>query len=143
MRQWTVLGLVALVLVMGGCQTQERSVGEPTYGFDTKPGYTTIAVSKIYRDDTHVGFIERVRVHDDDHDDSNDRHTMFVKDVHERNAGWIHDDGRAYRVRAWDGQFSGADVVARATTMDSDDDLTTSILAIFDWPDGKIRLEQQ
>lgn len=124
--------LVIAVGLIGACTTEHRDVGGRDIKFDT-PAMQTLGVMRIYRNDAHVGWLEKTRLIDGDDNDANDTYQHFVRDLNRGKVGFITEDMLAYRYRA----HYAPERVANHP------DMAIDIMAIFGWADGQIRLEPE
>lgn len=125
----SVVVLIA-VLALTACQVKERRVGRVTVRADT-PDTTLIALADVFSVDdagaeTKVG---TVRTFEFD-DDARNKVTR-VYDRRDRPVGYITEDGKAYRVRAHDGQ----DLVSVAARLES------NVASVLGMPGARLRIK--
>ena len=121
-----ILGVI-LVVGLGGCQTETRTVGPPQVKIQT-PDTTLVGLERITRADETVGWVKTYRYED--------REGLRIKRVlTPRNApvGYVTQDGRAFRFTAHD----GPQLVANTG------DLRRDVAAILDLPYEQLRITDE
>lgn len=129
-RAIAALSTALLAFVASGCVTETRPTQDVEIRFrDPSETYRTVALERVLLDGVRIGTLETRLILDDDFDDANDQHLMFVQDLEGRNVGFVTDDGRAYRYQA---HSDNARLVA------NHDDLPHNVRAVFGYWEGDV-----